>query len=420
MMTPPIMKTSGSPPWLWIWTFIFIVNLPASLHLLLQNISQGPSALFEFIVLVALTLGLLLTFLPWVRASYLENRFRLRVPPSLSTLSRISEFVNIHAPGLQVKANLLRFDQLAFVYPSNFRKTTLALFGGMIRLWQMDQKVAEAILLHEIAHYRRGDMLIAGTGSFLEQMIRYALPCYLILFLIPNILVTFNESQRSLREVEAITGTRIGSMELLGRIAFFAKSYGWITAGSFIQLFTQLIPFLAGIWSAELNADQYAREKQGMNDAVYRALTSLSGNTGWWSWLLLRLSHPPVSFRRRFLTYRSRRALFLLLLVFPLSYFLFLMGRHAHAMTAYIQADMTNELWRHGITNTKLFFASSSGYWFSFSAALLLWPYLFSTWEFIFTGEKQQTGARCNCYGIYVLCGGVTALVGAFGYSLKM
>src|SRR5688572_13511467 len=123
MTVSPIKQTPGAPPWLWFWTIMFAINLPASLQYRLQNVSHGidsvqrltspfklllyPSALLEFITLTALAAGLFLTLLPWVRAAYLENRFRLEPPPSLPTLKQISEFVGVHAPDLLIKVNLL-------------------------------------------------------------------------------------------------------------------------------------------------------------------------------------------------------------------------------------------------------------------------------------------------------------------------
>lgn len=440
MNGPTIRQTAGAPPWLWFWAVMFIINLPVSLQFRLQTVSQGidgiqryaspfrfllyPSALLDLLALAALTLGLLLVLFPRARAAYLEKKFSLKAPPLLPTLAQISEFVGAHAPGLLIKANLLRANQLAFVYPSGYRKAALALFGGMVRLWQTDRKAAEAVLLHEIAHYRRGDMLIVGMGSFLETLVRYALPCYLVLFLLPSILVNFDEhrrflsgleeSDRLIRELEAITGARTASSGPLERIEFYAKGYGWITAGYLFQLLAPLVLLLAGIWSAELNADRYARERQGESDAIRRALDSLSGKAEWWHWLLLHLSHPPVMLRRRFLNYRAQRALFWLLMAFPLGHFILLAARHAHAITAYIAAGMASQLWSAGLANTRLFFVSYARSWFIISAILLLWPFLWSLWESLFTRERRAWG-HSNYYGTYMLCSAATALVGALG-----
>jgi Zn-dependent protease with chaperone function len=413
-----------------MWT----VNLPATFQLRLQTVVDGiaavqryaspfkwllyPSGALEFLTLGALGSGLLVTVLPWARAAYLERRFRLRPPPSLPALAHIREFIDSYGPGLLITVNLSRANQLAFVYPRTYRKAALAIFGGMVRLWQTDRKAAEAILLHEIAHYRRGDILMVGTGSFLEALVRYALPVYLIVFLLPSIVVSIDDHLRFRAQLEALTGAGTVSTDSIRTSWFYAQGYGWITVNHLFRVLASLVLLLGCIWSAELNADRYAREKQGTSEAICRALDKLSGTNRWWRWVLLRLSHPPVAVRRRLLSLAEGHALLWLLLVFPVSYVVLLAALHGAAMTAYIAADMASEFWGDSIENTKLFFANNWGSWVGMSAVLVSWPFVWTSWERIFTRERRQVRDRADV-GIYMLCALTTAVVGVVGYFLS-
>lgn len=53
-----------------------------------------------------------------------------------------------------------------------YRRSALAIFGGLARLWRADREAAGTILLHEIGHYRQGDPLAQGAGAFFGEYLR--------------------------------------------------------------------------------------------------------------------------------------------------------------------------------------------------------------------------------------------------------
>jgi hypothetical protein len=148
------------PPWIWFYIIISIFYIPyysyyisTSLDSIIKESANsqvlGPIwpilnawiTLGELLPLVVIILGILTLLLPRVRAKYISRKYNLpdKVVYDVDSLSEIRAFVGQMAPNLVIKANLLRTDQIAFIYPLGFRKTALAIFGGLIRLWKSDR-----------------------------------------------------------------------------------------------------------------------------------------------------------------------------------------------------------------------------------------------------------------------------------------
>ena len=190
---PSEQRSSVLPPWLWFWLAIYIIGVSSvfdrvKVNLLILftgndgiNSSIRYSAfervpgVVEILLDFALFTGVLTVFLPWIRTVFLQRKYGLTepqfLPPgtpqqTLQTLSGVSGFVREHAPGLILTYNAggKILSDKAFVYPIGYRKAGLALSGRLLALWNRDQQAAEAILLHEIEHFRHGDMLVIGDN----------------------------------------------------------------------------------------------------------------------------------------------------------------------------------------------------------------------------------------------------------------
>jgi Zn-dependent protease with chaperone function len=130
--------------------------------------------------------------IPQLRRHYIERKIHF-VPPALSMplgkqLIEIEDFVKSHAPDLKVQVNLNRPGRL-WIYLNGYRTATLAIFYGFVMLWKTDREAAEAVLLHEIAHYRRGDALFIGPASFLEIALKLDLIFYVVFIALPMLAI---------------------------------------------------------------------------------------------------------------------------------------------------------------------------------------------------------------------------------------
>lgn len=184
-------RSGALPPWLWFWLVLYILGFSTVFDRVKTNLlilftgadGVNPAATYsglgrvpgviEILLDLVLFVGVLAVFLPWIRTVYLRRRYGLTEPQFLpedmpretvQALSMVGGFVKEYAPGLILTYNaggkLLR--DKAFVYPIGYRRAGLAISGPLLALWNNDQQAVEAILLHEIEHYRHGDMLVVG------------------------------------------------------------------------------------------------------------------------------------------------------------------------------------------------------------------------------------------------------------------
>lgn len=191
--TPATRSRAAAPPWIWFWVVMYLVfGLPTvgqlwedarqSAGMLPEMYGPGPLsvamypiALLDLLPALVIAAGLITVLFPSLRRRWVERRYGLTPPPSSPVWDDIAVFVHEYAPHLRIKANLLRSDCLAFVYPSGYRGSTVAILAPLLKLWRADRSAAEAVLLHEIAHHRRGDDHILGVGSVFELAIKATL-----------------------------------------------------------------------------------------------------------------------------------------------------------------------------------------------------------------------------------------------------
>jgi Zn-dependent protease with chaperone function len=433
---------SGAPPWLYPWAVLFLLGLPEVFQLttsaweqLQQQIAQDreligtalefrvaflmyPFNFVEVIPALALLLGLVTVLFPRLRAAYLEKRFRLAplAEGRLPAFDQIRTYLGEHAPQLEVRGNPLRMNQLAFVYPARYRQARIAVFGGLVGLWHRDREAAQAVLLHEVVHARRGDVLIVGAGSLLERMLRMTILFHGVVFLLPLLLMTivqrvdFHISSVALGMPAGMIWAQHGR-----QVAnIFLQGYGLVSLGVLFFLFAVWAPAIGAIWSVELNADRLVVAKQRSAAGISRALGSMAGKTGWWRWLLFRLSHPPLRLRQWMVRQPGRLGLALLLSVFPLAYLARLLALHAWASTHhFIMGTSTTESLESALQNTLYFLGAITPTAAAVTVLLLLWPFAWTYWERLmgWTRRPQRSG-ETPVYLTLALAMGMLAALG--------
>lgn len=434
------------PPWLWVWLAVYAITFPGVVRTWQQSFStllgeQDVSAeilgglpvltqtatrlasVAEVVPSFALTLGILTIFIPWTRRRYLERRFRLSEQPVVSpALGEIEIFLEKHAPGIEIRPNLLRTDQLAFVYPLGYRKTAIAVFGGLIKLWRSDRDVAEAVLLHETAHYRQGDTLIVGAGSFFEAVVKNLLLLYVLFLFVPQLLAIVGQRIVFIQE-SLVLGVPASSLVVL--------TLTQLTVGLVLLLFQSvtllfwtmsifILPLL-GIWWAEFNADRFVATSQGSAVPLSAALEKLPRTSSWWKWLLSRLSHPPAK-ARRWMVSRSvhMTGVIILLLFFPLGYLAKLGVLSAWAMTSYLGTGFQfSEIVSGMISNVSIAWSQIQVIWLAMALLIAIWPIAARKWESLFCkvcGEAAD--AKRPQYGAYLFSATLLGSMPALGFIL--
>ncbi|WP_017302236.1 hypothetical protein [Nodosilinea nodulosa] len=401
------IKSNVVPPWLWFWLVVFfMLLLPYYLSVWVRNIQelfQTPAAgidpvtdaayrilglvgLLELVPSLALFLGILALLRPSIRTNYLEKEYKLKpAGPTSPAMIEILEFIHHHAPGIEVRVNLRRFDQSPFVYPLGFGKTAIAFFGSFVKLWRADRLAAEAILLHELAHYRHGDALIIGAGSPFRGVIEQWGKLYSQLFLLPFILSFLAITVLFFGEIIYLMSMGVGGIGLLfraighklGESVFMVFGALWISFGLLVFTVSVFIVPMVAIWCSELNADQ-APASRSVEDAL-SALQSFPEKYRGRKWLLSRLAHPPAKLRQ-WMTANSTHLLWqvTLLLLFPLSF----------ALQAWLLRLLRAMGRINGIEIVSIDRVASpralSTIWLMAAALLLVWPFLAKAWERIF------------------------------------
>ena len=434
--------TPAAPPWLWLWIAFFITSLPGLADEWGRSLDQislmrdskrmlrrfdpdygrldfllYPSILLDVLPATALLIGLALTLAPQIRAGYVRRRYRLApLPATLAAVQEIEAFVHDHAPGLRLVGNLRRQDTLAFVYPEGYRRSALALFGSFVRLWVSDRPAAEAVLLHEIGHYRRGDTRVIGVGSLFETVVRWALPAYAVLFLLPAIVLFIDQRRQAGAELTAlgIPATQLWQHQLgLGQATAANLAATTLAYLFFIARF--FITPLAAVWSAEFVADRHAADIQGDSGGVCRAMSATEGRVRPWRWLLARLSHPPVRLRRWMVTRDLQTLPIWLAILFPFTYLVLRpLVLHAWAVPQYYVIDYSaGAIWDASLDNTRWYFRTIAKYLIPMAALLLLWPFIGRYWETLMTGERGVSSrAGAAQYSALALALGFCSIVG--------
>jgi Zn-dependent protease with chaperone function len=422
------------PPWLWFWLVLYGLSLPGQVALWQQNLKdlffhqELPTDVtgihFPFLLRLAnmpelmpslaLAVGVLSIFLPWTRMAYLEKRFRLTAPPKSSVLQEISEFLNKYAPDLQIKTNLLRTDQIAFVYPLGYRATAIAIFGRLVKLWRSDRTAAETVLLHELGHYRHGDALIVGVGSFFGTVIKNWLALYFLLCFLPLVLTTADQTLTFFLESRAIgipfdvmLSHKAGQLLHLILPGMLLQS-----AGLLFWMVSVIVLPLAGIWCAEFNADRFAADVKKSSRVLMQVLERLSPKTTWWRRLLFLMSHPPAGMRCWAVQSAGIKGLIALLLLFPLTYFVKLLSLAARALSGYFIVCLSGfygsvDLWQKLSGNIETYLMKIAPIWLFMAALIAVWPIASGYWEQIFCGARgapDRTNYRGYFLSAIILC----------------
>ncbi len=449
---PRASSDPGAPPWLWLWIGFFVINLPALWNTLvagslqyLETERDGLARLraidphygrfdalrmagvavdwFAPIILVA---GIVTTLLPWVRRRYVERRYGLRDPATAPPgFAAIHDFIQRHAPGVAVTTNLLRRES-AFVYPLGYRRAAVAVCGGLYKIWQTDRPAAEAILLHELAHCRRGDFLVLGTGSPISSGLKYAFLCFVLVLALPHLIISVDDAVALRARVAALQ--QQVAPAVLPNFDFdssrHARQLVWQQIVNQIQLLLmsclQFVAFLvvplAGIWAAELNADRLVVGEQGSDVPIQRGLGRLS--RGGWRWLFSALTHPPRWLRRSAMRFQTL-GLVVLVTILPIAYFGRLMLLHGWASISMMSLpDVTGEQIRTvAIENTRQYIAGHLPLWIVTTAVVAAWPWAFTRWESLFIVNARATRGQTARW-IYVVVASVCLGLAALSWRL--
>src|SRR5438876_1518801 len=427
--TPETARSGVLPPWLWFWLISYIAGFSAlfnskkSNFLILFSENDGTTSIaYTFverwlsagIILndLVLFIGVLIVFLPWLRTLFLERRYELTTIAALpaitaritlQTLDEVSNFIREYAPDVIIKYSVVRLQSYAFVYPIGYRRAGIALSAPLLALWRKDRPTAQAILLHEIAHYRHGDTFVIGEGSLLETVVKYLVPFNVIFVFIPVLLSFIIEHINSFRGEISL------STDLKTIIAFHLHEILTVDIPSFLLAILQS-PFrtaatitlvLAAIWCAELNADRFVMDTTHSTQALAQAMNQHPAPASWWRWLLFRASHPPVRMRLWLVQQsQSTLGLLLLLLIFPVASFvqlLFLLGWASGNLLDFVYngyngmtiGSISSEL---GI-DIVYFLETLVLPWIAIAALFLLWPWISRFWERLFTRIPSQSGS---------------------------
>ncbi len=296
---------AGAAPWVWLMTVGMGFNPLAALisigrfmfdylrsagfsplhggvlqQLLFAAVHLPLMALSGLIPLLAIGYGSLMIFFPSVRRRRLEQQYALSEwQPTGPVQIAIFAFARRLMPEVTITANLRHSHLLAFVYPGGATEARLAVFGGLLLLWQRDREAAQAVVAHELAHVRRGEALHLGAGSGLETSLRVGLISMLIAPLLWLVLGLLN-------------------WQLLG-----------ILLSSALGAFGIYAVLLAAFWCSEFQADRLAAEELGSSAGLLRALEHQQERSGRISRLLARLTHPPMAWRRAMLKRSAPQAL---------------------------------------------------------------------------------------------------------------
>jgi Zn-dependent protease with chaperone function len=422
------------PPWLWFWLLTFALSLPYYIAVWQRNWNElfiplpptedqslgnqvsfrvlGLMGLTELIPSAAIVLGVLALLLPRLRTQKLAQTYDLKPVSDENPLPEpLLTFLKEQAPGLTPTANLTRFDQTAFVYPLGFNQTGIAIFGPVIKLWYRDQAAAEAILLHEIAHYRHGDALVVGAGSPFRFVIEHWLKLYRWLFILPitvAVLALLAQFVVELFWMRITLGQWLEAIgHKVGQTLFLSIAFIFATFWLFLWITCLFLPPMVAIWTCELNADQSPATRSQAD--ILKALQGMPDKNQRRKWLFSRLAHPPHRLRLWMVAHAHKPyAQVLLLLLFPLTYGLQMLVLR---VWAWLPAQMgTLVVPVEYIANLRLLA------WFWLSSAVLLagWPYLAGYWEQLFCRGDWPTRPEKLPYWISA---GILMVLGLAAFS---
>ncbi len=398
---PEDEKCQILPPWLWIWFILYLYTFPDQIGLLKENLGAfffSTDPIYSEITLVNrfklinapywipsvfLFFGALSVFFPQLRKKNLEKKYNLTDKyQSVPAIIEIENFLKIHAPELRIKANLLSSSEEVFVYPLGYRKTGIAIFGKFIKSWRSDRESAQAVLLHEIGHYRNGDVLILGTGSLFEFVVRHSVSIILFFSLIQIILGLIDITDSSSHNM--LIGVFLPINIITDPIIILFQTLAFFT-----------LP-IAGIWAAELNADRFMlTSKVNSTSSSLKSMERLRKEKSLKQWLFSQVTHPPNSFRRWMAIHSSeKKTILLYLFLFPIAYVFQLVMLEMYALSSYFITYLfkernTQEILESLIKNSLLYVNARSLTWFFFSVVIISWPLIAIYWVRFFSRVRE-------------------------------
>lgn len=423
-------KCQTLPPWIWVCLILYIYELPNLIVKLKTNfmdflfptdptfVDMALVRRFElinspyWIPRIFLFLGTLSLLFPLIRKYYIEKKYNLtenyqRIP----AIIEIENFLTFHAPDLKIKANLLSANEVVFIYPIGYRKTGIAIFGRFIKLWRSDRENAQAVLLHEIGHYRNGDALILGTGSSFEFVLRHTFSIIFFVFLLQIALAFIDLTGTSYRKTFV-------PQYLLMNIIYYPLPI------LFQNLAYYVLPII-GIWCAELNADRFMIKSKGdLGVTSLKAIEKLKRETTVKQWLLSQITHPPIIIRRWMATYSfNNKSLLLFLFLFPMAHvfqlFLALMNfLFGTLLVPYLLGALSIQKISETLYKVLIYYVGSrSLIWLSFSILFILWPFIAIYWVRLFSGLREVY--NLENYEMYLLNALILTCAFVLSYNLE-
>jgi Zn-dependent protease with chaperone function len=381
------------PPWLWLWLVgDLAVLIPAEVsnerHQLALYTGHGEIApqvtvgtpyalLLLFTILSGLTCaifaaGVIATMFPQLRGRRVERHLGptpAGADDDGAVLAEMQLFVGQHDPSIRLRATA-RNDQMARIYPVGWRTARIAVFRPLSELWRRDREAAQAVLLHEVAHRRHGDLLITGLASPLVWLMRIWVPAFVVLALAP--VVVYAALSGGLL-AQAVTGQ--GALQLLQPVGLL------------------ILPVTA-LWLAELDADLVTARVLGA-EPVRRALEAARGARGPVGARLLELlSRPPRRLRLRYAASRPAGT-FALLAAWPAALIAELLVIIAGAAVAYLLISQSlPDTGRDLLAGTRQFLLSNQILIIAAIILLLLWPLLARPWDRLWSGWPGPDGRQ--------------------------
>jgi Zn-dependent protease with chaperone function len=445
-------KCQTLPPWLWIWFVLYVYAIPALIGRFKENysdiffftdpiyseISHVPYLFLlpnipEIIPPLILLFGVLTVAFPQVRKSRIEKKYKLSEDYSRTpAVVEIEEFIKAHAPEIKIKANPLYLTETVFIYPLGYRKTGIAILGKLIKSWRSDRSSTEAMLLHEIGHYRNGDALILGAGSFFEFVVKNSFIITALFLLIPTILIFIDIAITSVYEMFKIAYYSVSIMEIMGNSSLEIGTYVLessvpILSSLIIQLIliipeTILLLLLlffqtasvfilpvAGIWAAELNADRFMATSQANSiDNSLKIIGELKTEKSLKQLFRSQITHPPKALRYWMAAHSNeKKSVLLFIFLYPAAYLFQLLILILNALSSYTASYLSGlhtipeilETMRHNII---LYMDARSFIWLFLSIIVITWPFIAIHWVRFFAGLHEKY--NLENYKLYSLC----------------
>jgi len=390
-------------------------------------------SVIELIPSLVLLLGILTVAFPQLRRYYIEKKYKLsenyfRMP----VIVEIEEFIKAHAPEIKIKANPLCLKETVFVYPLGYRKTGIAIFGKLIKSWRSDRNATEAMLLHEIGHYRNGDALILGAGSFFEFIVKNSFSITALFLIIPIIFIFADMAITSVYEMFKITYYSASIMDIMGNSSLEIGAY---ILESSVPIFTSLIVKLiliipttillllitffetlsififpiAGIWAAEFNADRFmVASKENFKYPPLEVIKKLKVETSLRHWLRSQITHPPNALRYWMAAHSNeKKSILLFLFLYPGVYLFQLILLILNALSIYTSSYLSGlhtikEILEMMRNNLISYIDTRSFIWLSLSIMIITWPFLAIYWVRFFSGLHEAYNQEN--YELYIFC----------------